>query len=146
MSDEKSIRIAFIDDHDQLRNGICTLFGHFGFQTVFDAENGQVALDKMEKSEVVPDICVVDVNMPVMNGFETTQALTTKYPLLKILAFSVNDDEKDVIKMLECGANGYVLKGADPDELKNAIEIICNGGRYFSAGVKETAMAYFQNQ
>lgn len=143
---KKTIRVALIDDHDLLREGICGFLNGFGFETVFEAENGQSAMEKMAACERIPDLCIVDVNMPVMNGFETVQALHAKYHQLKILAFSVNDDKKDVVKMLECGANGYVLKGADPYELQKAIEVICNGGWYFSAGVCEVATAYFQQQ
>lgn len=145
MSDsKKAIRIAFVDDHDLLREGICKFLESYGFETVFEAHNGKVAIEKMASCENIPNLCVVDVNMPVMNGFETAQTLLAIYPQLKILAFSLNDDEKDVVKMLECGAVGYVLKGADPNELQKAIEIIHNGGRYFSTGVHETAAAYFK--
>lgn len=141
---EKAIRIALIDDHDLLREGILKVFGSYGFETVFDAENGKSAMEKMEACESLPDLCIVDVNMPVMNGFETTKTLLGKYPQMRVLAFSVNDNEKDVVKMLESGASGYILKGADPVELQKAIEVICNGGKYFSAGVCEIATAYFQ--
>ena len=75
---------------------------------------------------------VVDVNMPEMDGFETTRALLEKYPQTKILAFSVNDGVKEVVKMLNCGAKGYILKGADPEELFSAIKIISDGKLYFS--------------
>lgn len=144
MSDKKAIRIGMIDDHDLLREGICKFLGKYGFETIFDVDSGKSAIDKMERCEIIPDLCIVDVNMPVMNGFETTKALHEKYPELKILAFSVNDDDKDVLKMLQSGADGYLLKGADPEELKRAIEVICNGGRYFSAGVSEIAKKYFR--
>ncbi len=147
MSDNKNIiRIALIDDHDLLRQGILQLLGGVGFETVFEAENGQSAMQKIAACATLPDLCIVDVNMPVMDGFETTRTLLGRYPQLRILAFSVNDNEKDVLKMLECGANGYILKGADPAELKKAIEIIYNGGCYFSAGVSEIARGYFEQQ
>lgn len=111
MNTMQIIRVALIDDHDLLRDGICKFLESFGFQTVFEAENGKVALDEMQKVEVLPDVCIVDINMPVMDGFETTKALNADYPNVKILAFSVNDDEKDVLKMLKNGAAGYILKG-----------------------------------
>lgn len=147
MSDNKNIiRIALIDDHDLLRQGILRCLGSFGFETVFEAENGQSAMEKMAVCETMPDLCIVDVNMPVMDGFETTKTLLGKYPQLRVLAFSINDNKKDVLKMLECGASGYILKGADPVELQKAIEIIYNGGCYFSAGVSEIARGYFEQQ
>ncbi|WP_159732094.1 response regulator transcription factor [Sphingobacterium sp. 18053] len=143
MKKGQAIKVAMIDDHDMLRKGICDFLPSYGFEIVFDADNGKSAIEKMAVCEHIPDVCIVDINMPVMNGFETVKALRKKYPQLKMLAFSVNDDEKAVVKMLECGANGYVLKGADPDELQRAIEVIYNGGQYFSSGVCGIAEEYF---
>lgn len=145
MSRENAIRLAMIDDHDLLRSGVCQFLESYGFEKVFEAENGEVSLHKLEVARVLPDVCIVDVNMPVMNGFETAKNIHQKYPGIKILAFSVNDDEKDVVKMLKNGADGYILKGADPDELSNAIRIVYNGGRYFSPGVSEIAEEYFKH-
>ncbi|MDV3559505.1 hypothetical protein CMU69_08135 [Elizabethkingia anophelis] len=145
MSKEQIIRIAFIDDHDLLRKGICDFIrDDDNFEIVFDAENGKSAMEKMEQSKVVPDVMVVDINMPVMNGFDTAKALLKKYPQTNILAFSVNDEVQDVVKMLNCGAKGYMLKGADPEELKEAIKVMHGGGRYFSAGVCEIAKEYYR--
>ncbi|MCT4317853.1 response regulator [Elizabethkingia anophelis] len=145
MNKMQIIRVALIDDHDLLRDGIFKVLECFGFQILFEAENGQTALDEMQRGGLLPDVCIVDVNMPVMNGFETAKALRQHYPNVKILAFSVNDDERDVFKMLQNGANGYILKGADPGELRKAIEVVYNGGRYFSAGISDIAERYFTN-
>ncbi|RDC55353.1 DNA-binding response regulator [Pedobacter chinensis] len=145
MSKETTIKIAFIDDHDLLRKGICDIISDDNrFEIIFDAENGKDAMEKMEQIEVIPDVMIVDINMPVMNGFETARALVEKYPQTKILAFSVNDEVQDVVKMLTYGARGYILKGADPEELKEALKVLNNGGRYFSAGVCEIAKEYFK--
>ncbi|GAA0886473.1 hypothetical protein GCM10009120_50720 [Sphingobacterium siyangense subsp. cladoniae] len=143
---EEIIRVAIIDDHDLLRNGVCQFLNSFGFATIFEVENGLLALEKIERSHLMPDVCIVDINMPVMDGFELTKILRRKYPTIKIIAFSVNDDEKDVIKMLDCGADGYVLKGADPKELEEAVKVVYDCGRYFSAGVTTIAEHYFQKQ
>ena len=137
MSEQKIIKIAIIDDHDLLRESICQFLKDHGLETVFEAENGQLALIKMESCEMLPDLCIFD-------GFETVKSLRAKYPLLKFLAFSVNDDENDVVQMLRNGADGYILKGADPQELAKAIRVICDGGRYFSAGICEVAKEYFK--
>ena len=144
MSKEETIKVAMIDDHDMLRKGICDFLIGYGFEILFEAENGKLALEQMEQGKVIPDVMVVDINMPVMNGFDTAKALLEKYPQTNILAFSVNDDVKDVVKMLNCGAKGYILKGADPEELKKAIVAINGGGRYFSAGVAEVAKEYYK--
>lgn len=144
MGKEQIIKVAMIDDHDLLRKGICDFLIGYGFEILFEAENGKSAMEKMEQSEVVPDVMVLDINMPVMNGFETAKALLKKYPQTNILAFSVNDEVQDVVKMLNCGAKGYILKGADPEELKKAITVINDGGRYFSAGVAEVAKEFYK--
>ncbi|WP_026712950.1 response regulator [Flavobacterium daejeonense] len=143
---EEIIRVAIIDDHDLLRNGICQFLNSFGFATIFEVENGLAALEKIERNHLIPDVCIVDINMPVMDGFELTKILRKKYPAVKVIAFSVNDDEKNVIKMLKLGASGYVLKGADPKELEEAVKVIHNGGRYFSVGVAKIAQEYFNIQ
>lgn len=144
MSKEETIKVAMIDDHDMLRKGICDFLIGYGFEILFEAENGKLALEQMEQSKVIPDVMVVDINMPVMNGFDTAKALLEKYPQTNILAFSANDDVKDVVKILNCGAKGYILKGADPEELRKAIVAINGGGRYFSAGVCEIAKEYYK--
>lgn len=145
MSIVQIIRVALIDDHDLLRGELCKCLESFGFQTIFEAENGKVALAKMEKCDIMPDVCILDVNMPVMNGIETAKFIKEKYPMIKILGFSINDDESDVSRMLQSGIDGYILKGADPDELKAALHVLYNGGRYFSPGVKEMAEQYFRD-
>jgi len=145
MRNEQIIRVAIIDDHEMLRSGISQFLDSFGFALIFEVENGLLALEKIERSHLMPDVCIVDINMPVMNGFELTEILSKKYPAIKIVALSVNDDENDVLKMLKCGADGYVLKGADPDELKKAIEVVYNGGRYFSIGISKIAEDYFRD-
>ncbi|WP_185291034.1 MULTISPECIES: response regulator [Weeksellaceae] len=141
---KETIKVAMIDDHDLLRKGICDFLKDFGFEIIFEAENGKLALEKMEEIEVIPDVMVVDINMPVMNGFETAKALLKKYPQTNVLAFSINDDVQDVVKMLQRGVKGYILKGADPEELKKAITVLNDGGRYFSAGVCEIAKEYYK--
>ncbi|CAA7193922.1 response regulator [Chryseobacterium potabilaquae] len=144
MSKQEIIKVAMIDDHDMLRKGICDFLMGFGFEVLFEADNGKDAMEKMAQSEVIPDVMVVDINMPVMNGFKTAKALNEKYPQSKVLAFSINDDVQDVVKMLQRGVKGYILKGADPEELKKAITIINEGGSYFSAGVAEVAKEYYK--
>lgn len=145
-NNKNPIRIALVDDHDTFREGVLRILSDFGFETVFGADSGKSALDEMEACDLIPDVCIVDVSMSVMNGFETTKALCQKYPQLKILALSLNDNEKDVIKMLESGANGYLLKKTDPQELRKAIQIVYHGGQYFSAGIREKLMPLYHRE
>ncbi|MCH5685258.1 response regulator transcription factor [Niabella sp. W65] len=122
---------------------MCQFLEEKGFETVFEAENGEAAMMKIEACEMLPDLCIVDVNMPIMNGFETVKTLRAKYPPLKFLAFSINDDEKDVVQMLQNGADGYILKGADPGTDKGHPGHL-RWGRYFSAGICQVVKDYFK--
>lgn len=140
------ITVALIDDHTPLLNAVRKFLESFSIRVLFQAGNGQEALQKLSESDVLPDICILDLNMPVMNGFETATALSNKYPDIKVLAFSVNDDEANVVAMLQSGAKGYILKGADPDEIKKAIEVVYNNRKYFSVGISNIAEEYFRKE
>lgn len=127
------IHIALADDHAILRKGVVELISKFdNMQVVYEASNGKELLDKTAQQSKIPDIFILDINMPEMNGYETAQALKKQYPHSKILALSMYDNELNIIKMLRNGANGYVLKDADPTELRNAIAQIYEHGFYYS--------------
>lgn len=144
MESINQIPIAVIDDHTLVRNQVSGMLEDMGFHVVFQAENGQVGLEKIEQAKRLPDVCIVDVNMPVMNGFATAKALRSKYPDLKILAYSMNNDEKNIIDMVHSGARGYITKGCDPKELKRAIEVLHKGGCYLDAEATKTIMSYLR--
>lgn len=110
MNLETPINIAVIDDHPLLRNQVSSLLEDMGFHVLFQAENGAIGLERIIADNLVPDVCIVDVKMPVMNGFETAEALREKCPRTKILAFSMNNEEKSIIGMLQNGAVGYVTQ------------------------------------
>ncbi|MDX2001792.1 MAG: response regulator transcription factor [Chitinophagales bacterium] len=144
MSGKEQINIAIIDDHMLLRNQVSGLLEDMGFQVLFQAENGAIGLERIIQDKLVPDVCIVDVNMPVMNGFETAEALREKCPRTKVLAFSMNNEENSIIGMLQNGAVGYVLKGGDPVELKLAIESIHKKGCYITTEVGNAMLSYFR--
>lgn len=144
MNQETPITIAVIDDHMLLRNQVSGLLEELGFRVLFQAENGAKGLERIVEDNLVPDVCIVDVNMPVMNGFETAEALREKSPRTKVLAFSMNNEEKSIIGMLQNGAVGYVLKGGDPIELKQAIETIHKKGCYITTEVGNAMLNYFR--
>jgi two-component system invasion response regulator UvrY len=120
----KKIKVAIADDHTLLRKALGKLISSYENYTVlFEAENGlDVKLNIAQHS--VPDIILLDVNMPGMDGFETVQWLHKNYPHIKVLALSMFSDEKIIIRMLRLGAKGYVLKNIEPDELQNALESV----------------------
>ena len=127
------IRIALADDHTMFRKGMVELLrANKKFQIVAEAGNGLDLIKQIQALEELPDVCLLDVNMPVMDGYKTLARLKSEYPKMKFLTLSMNDSEFSIIKMLRNGANGYLLKEEDPEELKRAIEHIVNHDFYYS--------------
>lgn len=124
-------RIALVDDHVMLRNGLAGLLQDAGYTVLFQASNGREFIEKLTK-EPLPDVVLMDINMPYMDGFETTLWLKKNHPAVKVLALSMLDDESSIIRMLRSGARGYVLKDSDPEELEKAIEALLDKGYYHS--------------
>lgn len=127
------INIALADDHAILRKGVIEILTKFdNLAVVIEAKNGKELIDKINSATALPDVCIVDINMPEMNGYETSAELKKLWPDMKILALSMYDTELNIIKMLRNGANGYVLKDSDPEELRVAILEVYKNGFYHS--------------
>ncbi|MCX6316705.1 MAG: response regulator transcription factor [Bacteroidetes bacterium] len=125
------ITIALVDDHVLLRNGLAGMLNEAGYTVLFEADNGKAFTDKLTTSGQ-PVIALLDINMPVMDGFATAAFIKANYPEMKVLALSMYDDEEAIIKMLKNGARGYILKDAHPSDLKAAIDSIVSKGYYYS--------------
>ena len=129
----KKIRIALADDHTMVREGIVSMLsGDDGFEVIASAPNGKVLLDLLARTSPPPDICLLDVNMPEMDGYQTLVALKGIYPDMRFLMLSQFDHEFVIIRMLKAGARGYLLKDAEPAELKHAIREIMEKSYYHS--------------
>lgn len=128
------IRVALADDHTMFRKGMVELLRHSSdkFEIVAEAGNGQELVDMIAKLPVPPQVCLLDVNMPVMDGYKTLALLRMKYREMKFLTLSMYDHEFAIIKMLRQGANGYLLKEDDPEVLKQAIEYVVAHDFYHS--------------
>jgi two-component system invasion response regulator UvrY len=128
----RKIQVAITDDHTLLRNALARVVNSFdGYTVLLEADNGKDLRNKIMK-HLVPDVVLLDVNMPEMDGFETTLWLRKNYPHIKILALSMLSDEKTIIKMFRLGATGYLLKNTDADELKKALDAVINKNVYLS--------------
>ena len=124
-------KIAIVDDHEFFRGGLKAALKRIkGVEISFEAENGNVFLEKLEKNPV--DIVLLDIKMPVMDGYETTLKVREKYPDLKILILSMFDSDEHVQKLLEAGVNGFILKNINRDNLEEAINYILSGKQFFS--------------
>jgi two-component system, NarL family, invasion response regulator UvrY len=124
-------KIALVDDHVLLRNGLANLLRDLDYEVVFQADNGAHFIELLKTHEP-PQLVLMDINMPLMNGYETTLWLKQNHPSMHVLVLSMLDDEDAVIRMIRNGAKGYVLKDCEPDELKTAIHSILHKGFYHS--------------
>ena len=133
MEQPETIRIALADDHAIVRKGLAELIDSMDdLEIVLDADNGRELLEKLKKTDPLPHLCILDINMPEMNGYETAEAIRSEYEDMNILALSMYDSEFNIIKMLRAGAQGYLLKNVQPSELHRAITDICKHGFYHS--------------
>ena len=122
MNEKNIIKVGIAEDHTVMRKGIISLINSFGdFYVTVDAVNGKDLIDKLLVSKDLPDVCILDINMPVMNGYETASFIREKWDDMKILALSMINEEFSVVRMLRCGANGYIVKDCNPIELRNAL-------------------------
>ncbi len=130
MSDKLSI--AIVDDHTLFRKSLTVLIDLFPrYKVKHEASNGKDLIGQLNPKDL-PDIVLMDINMPIMDGYTTTAWLRDNYPAIKILALSTMDSETAIIKMIKCGAKGYVLKDADPVELKLAFEEVMSRGYFYN--------------
>jgi DNA-binding NarL/FixJ family response regulator len=126
--------IAVVDDHLLIAKAISVIIDGFEhFEVLYQAENGKALQEKMKVRVNIPDIVLMDISMPVMNGFEATQWLTDNYPDVTVMALSVQDDDDSLIKMIQCGAKGYLHKNVHPTELELALNTLMDKGMYFPA-------------
>jgi two-component system invasion response regulator UvrY len=132
MAVSKKIQVAVADDHTLLRSALARLIGSFENYTIlFEAGNGQEVKDKLSK-HIIPDVMLLDVNMPDIDGYETAKWIYKNFPQVKILALSMFSDENTIIRMLRLGAKGYIMKNAEPEELNEALDSVVKKDFYLS--------------
>ena len=130
----KHIKIALVDDHDLFREGIKAVMSQIeGFEVVFDTSDGYLFFEYLQNS--TPDIVMMDINMPRIDGVETTKKALHLSPSLRIIALSMFSDTVHYTQMINAGVRGFVLKNANKPELKKAIEEVSQGGNYFSTEI-----------
>jgi DNA-binding NarL/FixJ family response regulator len=125
-----NIKIGLVDDHQLFLKSLSLMIESFGgYEVCVEALNGKDLQEKM-KSSAVPDMMLIDVNMPVMDGIETTKWISDTYPQVKIVALSMNDHDNAIIKMFRAGCAAYLLKDTHPTELEKAINEVKIKGYY----------------
>ena len=124
--------IVIVDDHILIAKAIGSIMSNFAdFEVLYECENGKELQNKFTSKDNIPSIVLLDVSMPVMNGFETSKWLRENHPNVLVLALSMQDDEQSLLKMIKNGARGYLLKNVSPAELENALKTIINNGYYY---------------
>lgn len=128
-----SYTVAIADDHQLLAEALAGLIQKFDqYEVLYVAENGRKLLDQLQTGDKIPDIVLLDLNMPEMDGFETAVQLRQLYPTVRVLALSMTDREEHIIRMVRNGARGYLLKGCRSAELRQALDDIMTKGFYYS--------------
>ncbi|HEY9257884.1 response regulator transcription factor [Chitinophaga sp.] len=128
-----NINIGIADDHQLFLKSLSLLISGFsGFQIVAEAMNGKEMLDKLAQLPAPPDILLLDVNMPVMDGAKATEAVLKLYPTVKVVALSMKDNDATIIEMLKAGCCAYLLKDIHPTELEKALREIYTTGIYYN--------------
>lgn len=127
----KKYKVILVDDHNLFRESLSFLLSKLkNIDVIAQAENGEIFLKLLNNHK--PDIVLMDINMPIMDGIEATKKGLEKYPDLKVIALSMNGDEAYYYKMIHAGAKGFVLKKASSEELEEAIESVMSGNDFFS--------------
>jgi DNA-binding NarL/FixJ family response regulator len=146
MQTDKINKVVLVDDHRLFRKGMEGLINNFsGYTVIWEAENGKEFTQKLSHQNL-PDIILLDISMPIMDGFETAQWMEQRYPDVKILALSMHNDDETILKMLKSGVNGYILKNADPSELKIALDNLEKEGSYYSNKVTDILIKNFNKK
>ena len=127
----KQIKIAIIDDHDLFREGIKLVMGQIeNFEVVFDSSSGILFLEFLQNS--LPDVVLMDINMPVIDGFDTTKKAIELHPNLNVIALTMFSDATHYTRMINAGVKGFILKKSNKFELEQAVNTVYSGGNYFS--------------
>ncbi|RQO29962.1 DNA-binding response regulator [Taibaiella sp. KBW10] len=128
----KYTNVAIVDDHALFRKGLKMLINNIAHHEVtMEAANGQLFIEALQPDKL-PDIVLLDIRMPELDGYDTAGWLSEHYPQVAILALSTMDDEAAIIKMIQKGAKGYVLKNAETDELHKAIKSVLEQGYFYN--------------
>jgi two-component system nitrate/nitrite response regulator NarL len=135
-----SLRVLLVDDHTLVLDGLqARLELEENIEIIGTASNGLEALEKAK--ELNPDLVLMDVSMPVLNGLEATKRFKLEQPEIKILMLSMHNDKEYILSLIQSGANGYVLKDVSSEELVQAINTVQQGGTYFSSGASDVLFA-----
>jgi DNA-binding NarL/FixJ family response regulator len=147
MEEKKNpIKVALVDDHLLLRNALAGLIDSFGDCRVIHQSGNGKEITKAITDGVIPDVVVMDLNMPEMDGFETAQWLQQNFPKIYVLMLTMFDSELSLIRLLQTGVRGFLKKDIHPSELKFAIQSVMQSGYYYSNNTTGRLVNLFKNK
>ncbi len=135
-----STRVLLADDHALIRQGLKALLEKHGFQVVSEASDGQETVRSVEKTN--PDVAIIDISMPILNGIDTARELKKSSPKTKVILLTQHDEDQYVTESLRAGVKGYVLKSQAADDLVHAIHEVCRGSVYLSPSISRAIAVY----
>ncbi len=136
------VRILIAEDHTIVRKGLCSILkNEKDIDVIGEAENGKEAIKQVE--ELTPDIVVMDISMPLLNGLDATRQIKKRFPEVKVLILTVHSNEEYILEILKAGASGYLVKKAAPEELVSAIHAISRGNSFLSPSVSKSVIKKF---
>jgi DNA-binding NarL/FixJ family response regulator len=132
-----NIKIIIAEDHPIFRDGLRTMLNLYpNFEIIAEVEDGSELLKVLKN--IKPDIVLVDINMPILNGIEATRFIATHFDEIKVIGLTMNDEKSSIMEMMDAGANGYILKSADREEIIKAINTVMNGDDYYCKRVESS--------
>ncbi|AWV99537.1 response regulator transcription factor [Arcticibacterium luteifluviistationis] len=138
------IKVLLVDDHEVVRKGMSFLLeDEPSLEIVGEASGGKEALEKIP--ELKPNLILLDINMPEMNGIETAAIISKRFPKIKVLIFSMHNDPDYILKSIESKVDGYILKDADKEEIVKAMHVVHNGEKYFPPEVSAILVSAMQS-
>ena len=124
--------IAIVDDHLLIAKAITSIIEQFNnYEVLYECENGKALIERFRNKKSIPEIVLLDISMPVMDGFETAQWLKDNHPEVLVMALTMQGDDESLLRMIKCGAKGYLHKNVHPVELAKALEMLIQKGFYY---------------
>ncbi|HPE18542.1 MAG TPA: response regulator transcription factor [Tenuifilaceae bacterium] len=140
-----TLKIAIVDDHEMFRSGIKLILAqNQQWQVVIEAVNGEDFL--LQLNHTIPDIVLLDMSMPILDGYQTTKQALTKYPDLKIIILTMHSEEQYYFQMIEAGVKAFILKKSGTEELFRAIDEVAKGNNYFDQELLKSIVLRFNRK
>lgn len=138
MGTNPKINLVITDDHKLFRKGLHSLLSDFDFiGNIYEASNGVELLDLLKSVDSKPDLILLDLQMPEMDGIKANKEIKKLYPGIKVIILTMEDDAQFILHLIKQGVNGYLMKDADPDELEAAIKSVIEKDFYFSENISQ---------